>query len=246
MLCAAACWLAAAPVFAQTRDVTGPWTLTPPMVVCTDLPAATRPVPRLVIHGPYTTDGRTVATDGMVVIKRSADDGLAVGQRYVAQRLQRDPKGFPEPPGGFGGVRVTGWVTIRAIDEHNALAEIEFACDAVESGDFLEPYVEPVLPADATPMAAPDFSDRAIVLFGSDNRALLGVGDVASIDRGTQQGVIAGARYAIYRDRHDAMPLLHIGEVVVLTSNEQTSKVMVTKMIDGIESGDIAVPRRTR
>jgi hypothetical protein len=110
---------------------------------------------------------------------------------------------------------------------------------------MLEAYVEPVLPATAAAMDAPDFSDRARVLFGADSRTIFGDGDVMSIERGTLQGVTPGARYAIYRDPHNGMPLIHVGEAVVLTTAEQTSKASVTRAFDAIQPGDIVVPRRT-
>lgn len=125
------------------------------------------------------------------------------------------------------------------------MAEIDTACDSIEPGDFLEPYTETVLPTSAAAGdVAPDFSDRGNVLFGTDNRALLGNGDTLSIDRGTVHGTVAGARFAIYRDRRDGMPLVYLGEMVVLAVGEQTSKVVITRVIDGVEPGDIVVPRR--
>jgi hypothetical protein len=245
ILCAAALWLSVAPVFAQSaKDVTGPRKLAPWMVMCTDLPAATKPTPRMFIAGPVATDGHTSAAAGMVVIKRTPDDGLAIGNRYIAQRVHGDLKAFPRPGEGYGDLRITGVVGIRALDDLNAIAEIEFACDSVESGDFLEPYVEPVIPTDASAMIAPDFTDRANLLFGQDNRVTFGDGDILSINRGTVNGVVAGARYAIYRDSHDGMPLVHIGEAVVMAVNDTTSKVVVTKAFDAIAGSDIAVPRR--
>jgi hypothetical protein len=105
--------------------------------------------------------------------------------------------------------------------------------------------VEPVIPAEAATSFPPDFSDRGSVLFGSDNRLIFGDGDITSIDRGTVHGVVPGSRYALYRDRKDGMPLVYIGEAVVLTTGESTSKVMVTKALDAISTGDVAVPRRT-
>jgi hypothetical protein len=240
----AAVWLAAAPVFAQSIDVTGPRTLTPPMVMCTDLPAAAKPVPRLVIKGPHTTDGRTAMSGGLLIINRTPNDGLAIGQRYISQRLNGDPKMFPRPGEGYGDVRITGWITITAIDELNALAEINLACTAIESGDFLEPYAEIALPTAAAEPVKPDFSDRANILFGTDRRLMFGNGDVASIDRGTVNGVVAGHRYAIYRDFHNGLPLVHVGEAVVMSAGEQTSKVVVTTTRDSIGPGDVAVPRR--
>lgn len=243
IVCAAALLLTAAPVFAQNPEVTGPRTLNARMVMCTDLPVVTRPIPRLMVFGPHANDGRTVATDGMVVIRRVPDDGLAIGQRYIAQRLH-NPKNFPRPGEGYGDLRVTGWVTVRAMDEVNALAEIDFACDSIEGGDMLEPYAELSLPTAPAALAPPDFTDRANVLFGADNRVTFGDGDVMSIDRGTLHGVVPGARFALYRDLHNGMPLIHIGEAVALAISEQTSKVAVTRALDAIQPGDLVVARR--
>ena len=246
VIAGAAVWLAAAPVLAQSVDVTGPRTLTAPMVMCTDLPVTAKPVPRLVIKGPHTTDGRTAMSRGdLLIINRTPDDGLAIGQRYISQRLAiSDPKMYPRPGEGYGDVRVTGWITITAIDEFNALAEINLACTTIESGDFLEPFAEIALPSTASESVKPDFSDRANFLFGVDSRVMFANGDVASIDRGTVNGVVAGNRYAIYRDFHNGLPLVHVGEAVVMSAGEQTSKVVVTTTRDSIEPGDVAVPRR--
>ena len=257
--------LVAGPVYAQSIDVTGPKTLTPAMVTCTDLPITSKPVPRLIVAGPHRTDGRTAMNDGLIVINRSADDGLAIGQRYISQRLITDPKRFPRPGEGYGDLRVTGWVTVRAIDENNALASIDAVCDSVEIGDFLEPAVDLTLPDSAFPPLYPDFNDRANVIFGADNRVLFGDGDVFSIDRGTAHSVAVGHRYAIYRD-HQApaqnrippppmpglassyprpiLPLVYVGDAVVMSVTETTSKLVVTKAVDGIEPGDVVVPRR--
>lgn len=245
VLSAAAVCLAASPVWAQSpREVTGPMTLTPAMVMCTDVPVTSKPVPRLVVRAPHTPEDRFAVSSGLVVITRTPDDGLALGQRYVAQRLRTDPKRFPRPGEGYGDIRVAGVVRIYAIDELNALAEIEFACDGIQPGDLLEPFTETVLPTDATAMAPPDFSDRAHLIFGVDNREMFGHGDTLSIDRGAQQGVAAGHRYAIYRDKHTGEPLVYVGDAVVMSVGEHTSKLVVIKSNSSLNSGDIAVPRR--
>ena len=58
VIVAAFATLVAAPVYAQSTDVTGQWTLNAPLVMCTDLPVTTRPVPRLVVAGPGSLTGR--------------------------------------------------------------------------------------------------------------------------------------------------------------------------------------------
>ena len=243
VIVAALVTLVAAPVYAQSTDVTGQWTLTAPMVMCTDLPVMSRPVPRLVVAGPHVTDGRTAMTTGLIVINRSPEDGLAIGQRYVAQRMRADKQMFSKPNEGFGDLRVAGIVTVRAIDENNALASIDFACDSVEIGDMLEPFVERPLPSVAMAPLKPDFTDRTQLLFGVDNRVMFGTGDVFSIEKGSVRGVTPGDRYAIYRDFHNNLPLVYVADVVVMTVEELTAKVVVTRAVDSIEPGDVAVPR---
>lgn len=246
---AAAMVLAAVPAFAQApKDVTGPWTLTPAMVTCTDLPITAIPTPRLVVKGPQANDDRfAIATGEVLVIGRSPNDGLAVGQRFVASRIDRDAKYFPRPGEGFGALHVTGFITITAINEWNALANIDLACDAVQIGDYLDPFVETELPMTAAESLDPDFDDRGQILFAIDTRSVVGQGDVVSIDRGSARGVTVGARFAVYRDKHsNGLPLIYLGEVVVLSTSELTSKAMVTRAVDAIYQGDTIVPRTVK
>lgn len=241
---AAAIWLAAVPAWAQVpKDVQGPWTLTPEMVMCTDLPIAARHIPRLTIKGIHDLEERLATTTGLVVIGRSPDDGLAVGQRYTAARVRNEPGGFPRE--GYGDLRVSGIITVTAIDDINAMAQIDAVCDTIEPGDLLEPFAAAPLPATAADLSiAPDFTERANVLFGTDHRGAFGLGDVFSIDRGTLHGVVPGARYAVYRDQRNGLPLIYSGELVVMTTAEMTSKVIATKALTLIEAGDAVVPRR--
>lgn len=222
--------------------------MTPATVACTDLPILTAPVPRLVIKGSRVTDGRTLlARGGEVAIFRTADDGLAPGQRYVVRRLQNTVKDFSLVSDNltYGAVRTAGFVTVTAVDEHNALAIIDYACDVIQPGDYLEVYTEPTLPTVASPIVRPDWSDRASILQGTDTRTVFGDGDTFSITRGTVNGVVAGARYAIYRDLRDGiMPLIYLGDAVVMEVGETTSKVVLVTMTDVVTLSDVAIPRR--
>src|SRR5262245_36253796 len=117
--------LAAVPAFAQSpRDVTGPWTTAPAYVAFTDVPVTTRPVPRLVVAAGHRPDNMEGLTNGQLVIARSPDDGLAVGQKYVASRVTFERKLF-SAPNEVVPLRVHGYVTVVAIDDINALAQID-------------------------------------------------------------------------------------------------------------------------
>jgi hypothetical protein len=248
---ATAALLTAIPASAQApKDVHGPRTLLPWMVACADTPVTSKPVPRITVKGTRSPDGLYQSTRGNeIAIGRTPDDGLAVGQRYAVRRLAGDPKTFPRESEGFGAVTTVGWVVLTAIDQYNALANVEFACMPLLPGDYLEAYTEPALPNAATAMVPPDFSDRAAILQGTDSRVTFADGDTLSIDRGANQGVVVGARYAIYRDPRtgtEGMPLFYLADGVVMEVGPLTSKLVVVKAVDAVTVEDVAVPRRAQ
>ena len=130
------------------------------------------------------------------------------------------------------------------MNEWNARATVDFACDSINTGDYLDVYTEPPLPTTAAEFLMPDFDERANVLQGTDGKAIFADGDTLSINRGTVHGVVLGARYAFYRDRHDGMPLFHLGDAVVVELGELTSKAVVVRTNDAITIADVAIPRR--
>src|ERR1051325_11492196 len=113
------------PAFAQPqspRDVTGPWTLNADIVTCTDLPILVKPIPALTVKGLQATEDHLGMTAGdTVILWHTPGDSLAIGQRYTASRLNRDAKFFPHRGEGYGGLRTTGFITITAINQWNAL-----------------------------------------------------------------------------------------------------------------------------
>ncbi|MEZ5289189.1 MAG: hypothetical protein R2712_31170 [Vicinamibacterales bacterium] len=92
-------------------------------------------------------------------------------------------------------------------------------------------------------MVIPDFDDRAHVLFGGDMRREFGDGDLVSIDRGASQGVVAGTRFALYRDPRNGLPLSELGEAVVVEVGETASRAVLVKVSDVVSAGDVAVRR---
>ena len=94
------------------------------MVMCTDLPVAHKPIPRLTVAGPHVTDGRSAMPPTGCIVDQPRCPTMAWRLASATSRSGciTDPKGFPRPGEGYGDLRVTGWVTVRAIDEINALA----------------------------------------------------------------------------------------------------------------------------
>lgn len=242
---AATLW-AAGPVWAQTSlNIFGPRTLTSAHVMCTDVPVFARPAPTLFITGGHNTDGHNSMYKGEIaVLNRTAGDGLAVGQHYFVRRLQIGPtRGFTVDGAPYGIVRTAGWLTVTAMDEVNALAAINYSCDTIETGDYLEPFSELAFPTSVDPLDAPNFADRANILLGTDTRTTFGDGDTLNIDRGTVHGVAPGARFAIYRNVQFGLPMVYVGDAVVLEQGELTSKVVLVRVRDVVQPGDVVVRR---
>lgn len=231
---------------AQTSaPVLGPRTLLPAQVLCTDLPVTAVPSQKVLVRSGHNPDGRLSLSEGDVaVLNGGTPQGLSTGQRYLVRRLRGGDKALNREGDGFGAVRTAGWLTITAADASSALGKIDFACDSIEPGDFLETFAEPALPERSAEMAEPRFGDRAHVLFGADRRNNLGDGDLFSLDRGREQGVALGDRFAIYRDRHDGAPIVHVADAVVLELSDKTSKAVLVMVRDAVLTGDLAFLRR--
>lgn len=237
--------MASAPVWAQSPAVIAPRTTFASHVMCADLLVPALPVPVTLIKGAQHADARLAMSRGdTVVVTRTPGDGLGVGQRYFVRRMPVQQQAQLPKEGGFVPVRTPGWLTITALDDLNALARIDHACDDIEAGDYLEPYTELVLPRVDAALPPPDFSERVQILPGLEGRDLIANGDQFSIARGTAHGVTAGARFAIYRDRKDGKPLVHIGEAIVTEASATTSKVLLMTTVDSVSPRDVAVPRR--
>ena len=128
--------------------------------------------------------------------------------------------------------------------EARLFAALELAVgDSIDVGDHLEPLVIPELPAAAPAGGPANFADRALVIFGRDRRLVFGDGDLFSIDRGTNHGITAGTRLAIYRDRQNGLPLVEVGEAVILETAADTSRAVLVRVSDLVQAGDIAVVR---
>lgn len=216
----------------------------PAMVACADRPTIAPPAPAFHVVAAHRADGRAAVARGeIVVLSAGIDAGFRIGQTFFTRRLQapvsRERMGPLQP----GAIRTTGWLTVIAADARVALARIDYACTAVEAGDYLEPYEEQVLPSAIAAAGPADFADLARVLFGPDRRELFGAGDLLSIDRGAADGTIPGTRVGFYRDRGTGTPLVEIGEGIVIDVAAGSAKVVVERSSGAIVRGDYVAVR---
>ena len=242
---------------ATTQNL-GPRTLTAAIVACADRPTPAVPTATLRVLAAQRGDSHSSFGPGeILVLNGGTPQGVTVGRRYFTRRLQLGLDGLAPSPTALGAIRTTGWVTVIAADQGFALARVDYACDNVQSDDYLEPYIEPVLPATTAADGPPRFVDwnaeryqwegvdLGRVLFGPDRRQTFGAGDLANIDRGTAKGIGIGTRVGFYRDRRNGTPLVETGAGVVVETSAETAKVVVTRASEAVARGDYVVIRGT-
>lgn len=208
--------------------------------------SATGPIDALRIVGAQDSAPRGLfGTRDLLIIGAGTGRGVALGQQFVIRRAP-DPGRWhlagPRATGTTGGLRIV------AVNETTSIGAVEFACDGILRGDHLEPYFEPILPAnlDRTDTTGElDFSTPARVLFGDEERATGATGDFMVIDTGLSHGAEPGARFAIYRDLNvNGLPLAPVGEAVVVHASADTAVVRLTMTRDAVQKGDLLIPRR--
>ena len=198
------------------------------------------------IAGAQDTAPRTVfGSRDLVVLDGGAKDGLQLGQWFFVRRANRFGM---YGPGHGRGAKTLGWLHVVAIDDATAIAQVDHTCGAVIAGDYLEPFVLPAMPAsvDTTETGGdPDFENLGRIVNGNEDRSAFGDGDFALIDRGSEQGVVPGQRFAIYRDlRVAGLPLTSVGEAVVISTGGSVAVARITRVRDAVIAGDYVAARK--
>ena len=203
--------------------------------------AGGRPGDSARVLGATDSNPKTLYSNGeRIVIDSGTNRGIQIGQRYFVRRVM-------EFHGAPRGRDTEGWIRIIAASERTAIATVEFACDGIVTGDHLEPYEEPNLPpyvdrTDATGQL--DFTKTARVLYGESGRATGGGRDFMIIDRGQEDGVAVGSRYAIFRDlKVDDVPPVNFAEAIVVAAQEENAIIRITSSRDAVTYGDTLVAR---
>ena len=214
-------------------------------VACAPTPAYDIPDQSLRVTGGQDSFRRhSYAPGDLVTINAGSDNGIEVGQEYFVRRLQTEANRRPSPAAP-GSVRTAGWIKVYAIDPQMSLATVVHACDSIDVGDYLEPFVMPVMPKASTERVKPQRDNYGRILFGSDYRRSFGKGDFFIIDRGKDHHIEPGDRFVVYRDKKQAENFLYdLGEAVAIDVKENTSTLRVTISRDAFQAGDYVAVRK--
>lgn len=187
---------------------------------------------------------QSYAPGDLITVNAGTRHDVAVGQQFFVRRRQvsRSEPVTRETP---AVIRTAGWIQIYAVDETMSLATIVHACDTINVGDYLEPFVLPQVPvASANPPAA-QRENYGHVVMGQDRRRSFGRGDYLIVDRGSDHGVTVGTHFVLYRDKRVAENFLfEIGAAVAMDVRPDSSTLRVMTSLDAIQEGDYAAMRR--
>jgi hypothetical protein len=176
----------------------------------------------------------------LVVVNGGTAAGVQLGQRFYVRRNHRAM--------GLHSTRTLGWVRVIAVNESTAIAAVEHSCGGLLTDDYLAPFVPPVVPAGAERLdvsGEPDFASLARVVSGDEGRDTIATGEFAVIDRGSDEGVQPGARFAVYRDLHAAgLPLASVAEAVVVSTGPSQSVARIVGSRDAVRAGDYVAFRK--
>lgn len=251
--------LAVAPVPVLAQTPAAPMTALELAVACAP-PArlSVKPLAGVRIAGGQDTTPRTVfGAPETVVIAAGTKDGVDIGQRYYVRRSAYQVSGSPVKVSGMTDANArllghmshtVGWVRVIAANESTAIGEIEHSCGVMSQGDYLEPFTPPVVPSTVesrTPLGDIDFSSAAHVLFGDEERISAATGEFILANGGAKGALTPGARFAIYRDLHEAdLPLTVIGEAVVISEGPDVAVLRIVRARDAIYGGDYLFPEK--
>jgi hypothetical protein len=240
---------ASAPVVTSAQN--GPaWAATHlPAAVLTQAcaPSAAYEVPAvpLRVSGGQSLEARVSTSPGdLVTINAGRSNGIQVGQEFFVRRLQKD-RDQTVSRTSPGTIRTAGWLRVYAVDEELSLATIVYACDAIEVGDYLEPFALPVAVTAGPIKGKPERDNYARVLAGNDRRMTFGTGEHIIIDRGKDHGIEPGAQFVVYHDKRQTQNFLfHVAEAVAVDVRETSATLAITSARQAVTVNDYVSMRK--
>lgn len=206
-----------------------------------DMPAR----PLRITGGQDDVERKIYSRGDLITINAGTDNGVDVGQEYFVRRVEMDNTRGTLSRTNPGNIQTVGWIRVYAVDREMSLATITHACDTIQVGDYLEPFVLRAVPAAEATTAKAQRGNYARIMFGTDMRRAFGLRDFFVIDHGSDHGVHVGSRFVIYHDK--LVPgnfLYESGEAVAVEVTPETSTLQVTVARTAMTAGDYVAIRK--
>ena len=182
----------------------------------------------------------------LLIVNGGTGAGVQLGAEFFLRRRTGTGAVYGVPP--EADLVTDGWIKIVAVNESTSIGQVEHACGGIFAADYLEPFVAPQAVTASNDPIEPDFSSLGRVISGADDHTLTGINQLAIVDRGSDEGLQPGSRFAVYRDLTSGVdpmlaapsgtPLAAVGEGVVLSSTGNRAVVRIVRARDAIQVGD--------
>lgn len=227
-------------------------------LACAPMRLPATPNQALRVLGTYEHGRLLFGPNDAVVVNAGTNQGLRPGQQYYVRRVVHDRFTGWTMPSSAISIHTSGWVRIDEAQADASVATIVQACDGVMYGDYLEPFADPVLPADTRVTGEPDFDHPAHIAMGDEKRQTGAPGALMMLDQGADHGLRAGQTITIYRAApRDPMrmtgygptleapaPTERVGSARVLSVLPQSAVVRIESSREAIYVGDFAAVHR--
>lgn len=226
-------------------------------LACAPLLTNQAPGPLRVIGSQDSVIKHMLGPGDTLVISGGSAAGVQPGQRfYVRRNVTTFGARGPDLQHAVN-VHTAAWIQILGVDTAVATATIVGSCEGIMLDDYLEPFTPPMIAARAVPGSTPQYADMGHILTGDEAAQNVGAaGQLIGIDRGSNHGIVPGQRFLVFRDkgrlRNESpeysqryvdstghLPLVEIGEVLVMSVRAETSTVRVVVAKDAITMGDL-------
>lgn len=175
--------------------------------VITDQPVSSE---TYVISGENARYKTTFSTGDEIYINRGAENGVKVGDQFEVIRAISDPDDaawfqYEVMLSRAMGTRYAdiGRLRVVHVDAKTSTAVMNFACEPIQRGDIIRPFVARPIPqfhqAKLDPYAAPSGKKTAMLVSGKDYTVLAGPGHIVYVNLGSAQGVRVGDYFRVFR-----------------------------------------------
>jgi hypothetical protein len=197
--------------------------------------------------GPGRDPGQRLFGPGdPLIVHAGAAQGLRPGQEYFVRRVIPDRFTHPASDGvPTLSIHTAGWVKIVEVHGDSAIATVTRACDAMQEGDYLEPFEMPPLPDSTTFSGEPDYAHPGHLILGDDRRQMGSSGSLMVLDRGSDHGIHAGQHVTVFRrPERGTGPSVRIGEATAMVVHPETTILRIDKTMDAVVVGDLVAIHR--
>jgi hypothetical protein len=175
------------------------------------------------------TEGEIVYLDG------GSAQGVAAGDRFSISSRYRDLV-HPISNSEMGTIyRQVGQLKVLCAQENTSIAEIYFACDPIETGDVVEPFVSIPVPLVVDPLPTdrcdlPNGKPTGYLIYQKDDAVDTATEGLVMLDLGEAEGLYPGMFATIFRENPVAgMPRVVVGEVGILNVYDGYATAKVTR-----------------